>query len=215
MTLLDAPRFDEAGDRRKRIIVWSSVSSFTVFVIAIWIAAGFPGDWPWNWMAHFSGRAAINRFLSDVEKNDLNEAYGVWMHDPQWQQHLAQFNDHPYSQFLKQKGYNGNPAELDPKLAKNYASDYAKLVNDNDWQSHSSSFAAYPFARFQQDWSSTSHDNDYGAIRSHDIAAARINGNVLVVGIFINGLRSKPLFLAYDPKTKSLAFSPVELYLGP
>jgi hypothetical protein len=27
--------------------------------------------------------------------------------------------------------------------------------------------------------------------------------------------KSKPLFLAYDPKTKTLSFSPVELYLGP
>jgi len=215
MTLLDAPRFDEAADRRKRLIIWSSLAAFTLAVIVLWIVAGFPVDWPWNWMAHLRGRATINRFLDDVQKNDLTAAYSVWMNDPQWQQHLAQFNAHPYPEFLKQQGYNGNPGELDPKSAQKYASEYAKLTGDNHWQSHSSRCAAYPFSRFQQDWSSTSPDNDYGVIRSHMLAAARINGNVLVVGIYINGMRSKPLFLAYDPRTKTLTFSPVELYLGP
>ena len=45
--------------------------------------------------------------------------------------------------------------------------------------------------------------------------AARISGNVLLMGIRINGLKSKNLFLNYDPKTHVLGFSPVELYLGP
>jgi len=215
MTLLDAPRFDEARERRNRLIVWSSLSAFCAAVIIFWIVAGYPFDWPWNWMAHLRGRAAINRFLDDVEKNDLTAAYAVWMHDPDWQQHQAQLNAHPYSEFLKQHGYNGNPGELDPKSAQKYASDYAKAIGDSHWRSHSTAYAAYPFSRFQQDWSSSSPDNDYGAIKSHQLAAARINGNVLVVGIYVNGRRDKPLFLAYDPHTKTLTFSPVELYLGP
>lgn len=166
MTLLDAPRFDEARDRRNRIIVWSSVSAFTLAVIVLWSVAGFPVDWPWNWWAHFRGRATINQFLDDVQKNDMAAAYNVWLHDPQWQQH---------------QNANG----------------------------------AYTFDRFKDDWSPNSSQNEYGAIKSHSIAAARINGNVLVVGIWINGSKAKPLFLAYDPKTRALTFSPVELYLGP
>ena len=166
MTLLDAPRYNEAAERRKRIIIWGSVGTFTAAVIVLWIVSGFPIDWPWNWWAHMRGRAVINTFLDDVQKNDMAAAYTVWTHDPQWQQHQ-------------------NPK--DP----------------------------YTFSRFQEDWSPTSSQNEYGAIKSHDIAAARMNGNVLVVGIWINGLKSKPLFLAYDPHTKTLAFSPVELYLGP
>ena len=168
MTLLDAPKFDEAQDRRKRIIVWSSVSTFTALVIVFWIVSGFPVDWPWNWWTHMRGRAVVNQFLGDVEKNNLDEAYSVWEHDPQWRQHQAALKD-----------------------------------------------SGYTFERFQEDWSSTSNQNEYGAIKSHDIAAARMAGNVLVLGVFINGHRSKPLFLAFDPKTRTLSFSPVELYLGP
>jgi hypothetical protein len=166
MTLLDAPRFDEAKDRRKRIIAWSSVGTFTALVILFWIVSGFPVDWPWHWFAHMRGRSVINTFLSDVEKNDMAAAYGVW-------------------------------------------------INNGKWQQQNAPDQGYTFARFQEDWSPTSHDNDYGAITHHDIAAARFNGNVLVVGVFINQRKSKPLFLAYDPKAKTLSFSPVELYLGP
>ena len=71
------------------------------------------------------------------------------------------------------------------------------------------------FNRFQEDWSPNSSQNEYGAIKSHQIVAARMAGNVLLVGVRINGLKSKALFLNYDPKTKQLGFSPVELYLGP
>lgn len=215
MTLLDAPRFDEAAERRKRIIVGASCAAFCAIVIAFWIAAGYPIDWPWNWMAHMRGRATINHFLRDVEKNDLIAAYGVWMHDPDWRSHTAQFVAHPYTQFLQQQGYTGNPGLIDPKSAQKYATAYAKLIHDSNWQIHSNSFAAYPFTRFQQDWSATSPDNDYGPIKSHEIVAARINGNVLVAGIIVNGRRDKPLFLAYDPHTETLTYSPVELYLGP
>lgn len=166
MTLLDAPRFDEAKDRRKRIIAWSSVATFTAAVILLWIVSGFPIDWPWHWFAHMRGRSTINTFLTDVEKNDMAAAYGVWIHR-------------------------------------------------SDWQQKNAPDTGYPFARFQEDWSPTSSQNDYGAIKAHDIAAARFAGNVLVVGIYINKHRSKPLFLAYDPHTKTLSYSPVELYLGP
>lgn len=166
MTLLDAPKYDAARARRRQLILWGVVGAVVVAVIGFWIIAGRPVDWPWNWLTHLQGRSAINTFLKDVEKNDLSAAYGVWLHDPNWQ---------------KQPDQGG----------------------------------AYNFTRFQQDWSPNSNENEYGAIHSHEIVAARMSGNVLLAGIRINGLKSKALFLNYDPKTKQLGFSPVELYLGP
>ena len=110
----------------------------------------------------------VNNFLSDVEKNDLASAYGIWIHDKNWQQHPAQYG-------------------------------------------------AYPFARFQEDWSSTSPDNEYGAIQTHKIALAGRYGNGVLLAVLINGRKSKALNLEYDPKNHSLNFAPpgVELYLGP
>lgn len=166
MTLLDAPAYNEARARRRRNIVWGCVITVVVLVVAFWLVAGRPVDWPWNWYAHLRGRATINTFFDDVESNNLSGAYGVWLHDPDWKKHPNQ---------------NGS----------------------------------YTFDRFQQDWSPNSNENEYGVIKSHKVVAARMSGNVLLVGIRINGLKSKAVFLDYDPKTHTLGFSPVELYLGP
>jgi hypothetical protein len=168
MTLLDAPVFDEMRDRRRRTIAIGGAALLVVLFIGWWLIAGRPVDFPWNWDAHLFGRSAVNRFLTAVEKNDLQTAYGIWMHDKDWQQHPQQYG-------------------------------------------------VYPFNRFQQDWSSTSPDNEYGAIQSHRIAAARVYGNVLLVAILINGRKSDALNLDYDPKTRTLNFSPpgIALYLGP
>ena len=168
MTLLDAPKFDEARDRRNRLMVWSAGGLLLALIVGFWLASGHPADWPWNWYTHLRGRHAINGFMESVEKNDLKKAYGIWMHDPNWQQHP-----------------------------------------DN--------FGMYPFARFEQDWGPNSSQNEYGVIQSHNIVAARVFKNVLLVGMFINGRKSKALFLTYFPKDHTLNFAPPdeELYLGP
>ena len=166
MTLLDAPKYDAAGARRRQTVLYVCAGALVVLIIGFWFVAGRPVDFPWNWLTHLRGRSTINTFLQDVEKNDLAGAYATWIHDP-------------------------------------------------DWQKHPQQSGAYDFNRFQQDWSPNSNENEYGAVHSHEIVAARMSGNVLLVGIRINGLKSKALFLNYDPHTKQLGFSPVELYLGP
>jgi len=94
---------------------------------------------------------------------------------------------------------------------------YGIWINDKNWQQHPAEGGPYPFSRFQEDWSTTSPDNEYGVIQSHNIALARRYGNGLLVATLINGRKSKALNLQYDPKTKTLSFSPpgVELYMGP
>ena len=166
MTLLDAPKFDTARDRRRRIIIYVSVAVVAVFFAGFWLSAGMPFDWPWTWNSHRIGTIAVDRFLRDVEKNDLNDAYGVWNHDKDWQQHPARYS-------------------------------------------------TYPFDRFQKDWGPNAEGNDYGVIQTHVLKMAHVYGNVLVVGILINGRKSKALFLDFDRKTHVLGFSPVEYYLGP
>ena len=169
MTLLDAPKFDEVRDRRNRLILSGSAGFVFVLLVTWWLFSARPVDWPSNWNTHMLGRMAVNNFLGAVEQNDLQKAYGIWLHDTDWQQHQAQLP------------------------------------------------TSYSFSRFQQDWSRTSPDNEYGVIQSHKIAAARVYGNVLLVAVLINGRKSGALNLTYDPRTHTLNFSPPgeELYLGP
>jgi len=90
MTLMDAPAFDEAGDRRRQRILLGSGGLLVVLFVVFWLVAGRPVDWPWNWNSYLFGRAAVNGFLTAVERNDLPKAYGIWTHDKNWQQHPAQ-----------------------------------------------------------------------------------------------------------------------------
>lgn len=168
MTLLDAPQYDPARARRNLRIVQCSVAAVLLLFISCWLVASRPVDWPWNWDRYLFGRHAVNKFLTAVEANDLNGAYGIWVNDKNWQQHPAQFS-------------------------------------------------TYPFTRFQEDWSSTSPDNEYGVIKSHKIALAARYGNNLLVAVLINGRKTDALNLSWDPKSGQLSFAPpgVSLYLGP
>ncbi len=168
MTLLDAPQFDAARSKRNKLIVQLSVAAFFVLLVVYWLVCSRPVDWPWHWQRYMFGRSTVNKFMSALEANDLSKAYGVWVHDANWQQHPQQYS-------------------------------------------------TYPFKRFQDDWSPTSPDNDYGPIRSHTIALAGPYGNGLLVAVLINGRKSDALNLDYDPKSGQLSFAPpgVSLYLGP
>lgn len=168
MTLLDAPKYDASREKRNTLILRISAVSVLVLLVAYWFVAGRPIDWPWNWSHYMMGRSKVNAFLTAVEGNDLNKAYGIWLNDKNWQQHPQQYT-------------------------------------------------TYPFARFQEDWSPTSPDNEYGAIKSHQVALAGHYGNGVLVASLINGRKTDALNLEYDPRTGTLSFAPpgTSLYLGP
>ncbi len=158
MTLLDAPAFNA---RKARMVHNLSITGIVIAVIAgiatwLWFL-----QIPWQFW-HWPADHQINQFLGAVEGGDLQKAYGLWNHDPNWQQHPQQYQP-------------------------------------------------YGFSEFQRDWGPAS---DYGVIKSHRIIVSRRVGNGVVIGINING-GSTPIFLRVDSKTKTIGFSPIELYSGP
>jgi len=209
MTLLDAPKYDEELARNRQLVLYCCVGLAFVLILVFWLVSGRPIDWPWNWYTHFAGRSTVNRFLTSVEKNELEKAYGIWHNDPDWQKHLAQMDAMPLVRFQQEH----SSIKGDKELYKAYGD----FLHDENWRSQQSNLLSYPFDRFQRDWSSTSPDNEYGAIQSHKIVAARVYKNVLLLGVLINGRKSKALFLTYYPKDHTLNFAPPdeELYLGP
>ena len=101
MTLLDAPVYDEARERRRLVILCGTAGLLLALFVGWWLVAGRPVDWPWNWNNHLRGRMAVNAFFTDLEKNDLPAAYGVWIHDKNWQQHPDKHSSYPFDRFLK------------------------------------------------------------------------------------------------------------------
>jgi hypothetical protein len=87
MTLMDAPRYDEAKARRNK--------NFTIVGIVAVLVLGLCTYWFWNWPAEHR----VNNFFSAIEAGDLPEAYGIWNNDAQWQQHPQQYAHYTYGQF--------------------------------------------------------------------------------------------------------------------
>ena len=87
---------------------------------------------------------------------------------------------------------------------------YGIWNNDPNWQQHPQQYAAYSFTDFEKDWGPVS---DYGVIRTHKIIVAKSVGNGVVMGVDINGGKT-PIFLRVDGASKTIGFSPVELYVG-
>jgi hypothetical protein len=114
MTLLDAPIFDEARERRKSRLILGGVVAFFVLFIGWWLVAGRPVDWPWRWNEHMLGRMAVNSFFKDVEANDLPKAYGVWMHDKNWQQHPQKYSSYTFERFTRDWAPDGVENEYGP-----------------------------------------------------------------------------------------------------
>jgi hypothetical protein len=92
MTLLDAPPYDEVRAHRRVVMLYSAAGLLFVLFVGWWLMAGRPVDWPWRWNNHLLGRITVNAFFKDLEKNDLPAAYGVWVHDKNWQQHPEKYS---------------------------------------------------------------------------------------------------------------------------
>jgi hypothetical protein len=99
MTLLDAPKYDSQREKRKTILWSTGAGLIFVLFVAWWVVAGRPVAWPWVWNHVLFGRVTVNRFLEAVEANDLPKAYGIWVHDKNWQQHPSA-HSYPYSRFI-------------------------------------------------------------------------------------------------------------------
>lgn len=108
MTLLDAPKFDEVGSRRRSVLVKGFFAGFLLAFIAAWLVVGHPLDAPWTWWTYWAGTRATENFLQAVEKNDMPRAFGIWVNDANWQQHAGNYAKYPYERFLEDWGPNSS-----------------------------------------------------------------------------------------------------------
>ena len=106
MTLMDAPKFDAAGAQRHTRTIYAFSAGVVLCLVAFWLFAGRPIDYPWTWWTYWAGGRATEQFLHSVETNDLNGAYGIWVHDQEWQQHPDKYKTYPFDRFKEDFGPN-------------------------------------------------------------------------------------------------------------
>jgi hypothetical protein len=96
MTLLNAPEFNEAKETRNRNILVGS--AIFVAVMALLTVGGFLLGHGWCFM-NLPAEHKVSVFLSAVQAGDYPKAYGMWVNDPQWQQHPQKYSDYPLQRF--------------------------------------------------------------------------------------------------------------------
>lgn len=100
MTLLDAPKYDSRKAQRIRTATYTLLIVVVVGAVAAWFL--------WNWPAEHR----VNVFMETVEAGDFQKAYGLWNHDPDWQQHADQYKAYDFNQFQKDWGVGSDYGKI-------------------------------------------------------------------------------------------------------
>ena len=95
MTLLDAKEYDERRSRKRNMrIIWA-ITAIVIIVILGW------------WFRYWPEERIVGHFFGDVQKQDFKAAYGIWMHDPSWEQHPNEHAKYPFADFYRDWGPGG------------------------------------------------------------------------------------------------------------
>jgi hypothetical protein len=100
MTLLDAPTYDATKARKRNHILLASGVALLVVTVFLWFF--------WNWPQEH----VVNQFFAAIEARDMPKAFGIWNHDPDWQQHTQQYTSYPYGRFEVDWGHSSDWGDI-------------------------------------------------------------------------------------------------------
>jgi len=95
MTLLDAQQYDPEKDRRRNQRIITAVVVVVIIAALAW------------WFRYWPEEHIVGNFFADLQKQDYKSAYGIWMHDPSWEQHPQAHPKYPYGDFYRDWGPGG------------------------------------------------------------------------------------------------------------
>ncbi len=95
MTLLDAPQYDPAKERRRKIRITIAILAVIILAVLAW----FYRNWP--------EEHVVNQFFTALQKQDYETAYGIYFHDPAWRQHQQKYSEYPYADCYRDWGPGG------------------------------------------------------------------------------------------------------------
>jgi hypothetical protein len=95
MTLLDAKQYDPEKARKTRSRIISAILIIIVLAFLGW------------WFRYWPQERIVGHFFQALQKQDYNKAYGIWMHDPDWQKHPQEHAKYPFNEFYRDWGPGG------------------------------------------------------------------------------------------------------------
>ncbi len=99
MSLLDAQPVDEVREKqrlKRRRIVIATVTFVVLLLGFLWWELRF---WP--------EERSVNRFFAAVESQNFEQAYAIWMADPNWKQHPQKYERYTFNDFYRDWGPGG------------------------------------------------------------------------------------------------------------
>jgi hypothetical protein len=95
MTLMDAEKYDPERDRRRR-------RRIVVVIVLALLAA-----WVVYHCRDYRERNVASKFFAALQRQNYEEAYGVWFRDPEWKQHPSQYPKYMFNDFYRDWGPGG------------------------------------------------------------------------------------------------------------
>jgi len=95
MTLLDAKEYNPEKEKKHKARIISFIALIIVLLCLVW------------WFRFWPEERIVGHFFDALQSKDYNTAYAIWMHDPQWQQHPAQYVKYPFNDFYRDWGPGG------------------------------------------------------------------------------------------------------------
>ncbi len=99
MSLLDAQPVDEVREKqrlKRRRIVIATVTFVVLLLGFLWWELRF---WP--------EERSVDRFFAAVESQNFEQAYAIWMADPNWKQHPQKYERYTFNDFYRDWGPGG------------------------------------------------------------------------------------------------------------
>ena len=95
MTLLDAPTYDPAKLRRRKIKIAVAIVVVTVLAALAWMYRNWPEE------------HVVDKFFAALQNHYYETAYGIYFNDPSWQQHQQKYSQYTYADFYRDWGPGG------------------------------------------------------------------------------------------------------------
>ncbi len=94
-TLFEYQPYDPARERRKRNRIIAAVVLVLIVAAILWTQRYWPEE------------HRVDGFFAALKAKSYEQAYGIWMNDPDWKQHPQQHARYPYNAFYLDWGPGG------------------------------------------------------------------------------------------------------------
>jgi hypothetical protein len=94
-SLFNAQPYDEARARRRHILIAVAIVAVIAIAALLWFNRYYPEE------------RRVNQFFAQLEAKNYEGAYGIWMNDPNWQQHPGVYKRYAFHAFYLDWGPSG------------------------------------------------------------------------------------------------------------